>query len=158
MKKLYTILVMALSLSACDNQASDDLLLARPAQQASQKKAISPKAAPHRAVGVWNWVQSTGGFNGGIETPASTGNTVVLKITDHTYTVITNGIPTESYDYTFTMHDSFFSVTPQEMFTFSFHFDDFFWTSYKSYLFIDENRIVIRDESNDGINAYYVRQ
>lgn len=71
MKKIFLYLLILGTLASCskkDNfQASTDLL------------------------GTWNWVKSTGGISGTVETPESTGNQITLEITEDTYKKFVNG-------------------------------------------------------------------
>lgn len=79
MKKLFFILIVAV-FSACERN---------PDSPASEK-----------LMGKWNWVKSSGGINGKVQTPASTGKNVVLEFSASKIKIYENGILQSERSYT----------------------------------------------------------
>ncbi len=50
-------------------------------------------------IGSWDWIESTGGIDGRTETPASTGNQIVLEFTAGSYKKYLNGDLEEEMTY-----------------------------------------------------------
>jgi hypothetical protein len=75
MKNCFLLLVFII-LSSCNSGDSDYIDI----------------AAQNSLQGRWNWVSTTGGFDGVTATPASTNTTVVLEFSDSSYKEYRNGI------------------------------------------------------------------
>ena len=97
----------------------------------------------------WLWVSSSGGFAGTIETPASTGNEVVIEFTAKTFKRYVNGSLDEDLRYKVKLEESIFSTELEEVVTFS--------NGWRQSYLINGDTLFLSDECFDCYGHVYIR-
>lgn len=101
-------------------------------------------------IGNWRWVQSSGGFAGAIQTPASTGKNVLLKITEDEIQTYENDTLKETTGYTIKYGNSLL----QDMKTLIIVKDQGVNQSFE----INDNHLVLYDECYDCYISEYTKE
>lgn len=103
--------------------------------------------------GEWQWQRTDGGFAFNIhETPATTGNNIVLKIEENNqYSFSTNGIVTSAGTYTITYGNSIYDKEDKPFIHFS---NDGSWVV----LSLSTIQLSIADNANDGVGSDYTKK
>lgn len=97
----------------------------------------------------WQWVSSSGGIAGVIQTPASTGDQVVIEFSDKTYEKYVNGSLDEDLGYRVKMEESIFSTDLEEIITYS--------NGWRQSYMIRGDTLFLSDECYDCFGHVYVR-
>lgn len=130
MKRIFLTLIVIALLASCSSK---------------ENRPISTEI-----FGTWKWVKSTGGVSGTTETPESTGNQVILEISEETIKKYVNGVLESELSY--------FIVQGQSI-----------WTPIVSNIIIYENdsrqsveldgdNLTLYDECYDCFQNEYIRQ
>lgn len=142
MKKLITILIIAIGLISSCSADTDDTI------------------KNSDFVGNWNWVGTHGGFADHLHTtPASTGNTLQLNLMkNYTFSILKNGQETISGKYELTFTKSIYTGEMEKYIICDMSNNPeggYFVT--QGIITIDGNRLSIDDNNYDGIGSGFER-
>ena len=98
----------------------------------------------------WNWVKSSGGINGTVETPASTGKNIVLEISQNKLKVYENGVLKTEKNYSIQTKNSILGGQKQMIVYDPYQPDQSFS--------IENNKLFLSDECNDCFQSEYTKQ
>lgn len=126
MKKLVFLLVV-IGILGCDDK-------------------VSPNA---KLIGRWNWIQTSGGLAGIIETPASTGKTAFIEISSTSIKRYENGVLLGERNYSIDKGQSIYSNED----TFIINYDN----DWKQSFVIQGDTLILRDECFDCHQTEYVK-
>ena len=96
--------------------------------------------------GTWNWIQSEGGISGSKETPANTGQTRKLVLTETVITFSTNDSVTLTSSYSRAFETSVYGGLTDQL-----HLSD----SMKFTYLLNSGNLTLKQEANDGISSLY---
>ncbi|WPR71344.1 hypothetical protein SLW70_15630 [Flavobacterium sp. NG2] len=103
----------------------------------------------HSLLGNWNWIESTGGFAGVTLTPESTGNTIILQISNTTIKKYVNGKLESELKYTIEIGPSIFG-DKKPMIVYE--------NDSKSSFELVDNQLILNEECNDCFQSKYLRK
>jgi hypothetical protein len=103
--------------------------------------------------GDWEWQETTGGIMGVLETPASTGKTMMLRFTsDQKYSLFSNGALTSEGTFSIRKERSIVDQTDKPVIVFS----PSPWSD-MMIMELSDNRLWLFENVYDGFNHVYVR-
>jgi len=101
-------------------------------------------------LGKWNWIESSGGFAGKTETPATTGNSITIEFTREKYIKYVNGLAEQEMTYQIEKGKSIRKT------------EDSFLILYengrKQSIEIIDNKLILFDECHDCYQNEYVKE
>ena len=127
---LIQILLIVLILTSCNND--------------------SEIAKSNNLVGKWKWIESSGGINGRIENPTTTGKSILLEFTDSTIKTYENGFLKAEEKFQIQSQNSIFGGQREMIITGSNEFRQ----SYK----IESDNLYLNDECTDCFQSKYIKQ
>ncbi|MGL2993119.1 hypothetical protein [Flavobacterium sp. TSSA_36] len=103
-------------------------------------------------VGKWKWIESSGGIDGRIENPITTGRSIVLEFTESTIKTYENGLLTSEGNYQIQLQNSILGGQ-REMIIITTDPKQF----KRSYEIVTNN-LYLRDECFDCFQSKYIKQ
>lgn len=103
-----------------------------------------------RIIGNWNWVSSSGGITGAMQTPQSTGNTQRLEITSTMITFFINGNFVSESNYTIEIRESVVLSGTHEMMILD--------NEFRNIIQFDGNNLFLNGDCNDCFASEYIRE
>lgn len=128
MKKLVFILIIGLI--SCDD-------------------SVSPISEKSGLTGSWIWLKSTGGIDGRTETPLSTGESILIEITNSRFKKYVNGSLTEDFEYSIGQGQSIYQTEEAQIITLG--------NGWKQSFSVDESSLVLKDECYDCFQHEFKR-
>ncbi|WP_310595055.1 hypothetical protein [Flavobacterium sp.] len=107
-------------------------------------------AKSNNLVGKWKWIESSGGINGRIENPTTTGKSILLEFTDSTIKTYENGLLKAEEKFQIQSQNSIFGGQREMIITGSNEFRQ----SYK----IESDNLYLNDECTDCFQSKYIKQ
>lgn len=104
----------------------------------------------NQLVGSWNWLESSGGIAGTTTTPASTGNTMTMVISNNSLKQFTNGNLTLQTNYTIEVRKSEIFGGQREMIIYE--------NGFKKSFEIKGDKLTLFDECSDCFQSMYEKQ
>lgn len=125
----------------------------------SCRKDISvPKTEFKKLFGHWQWIESSGGFSGGIESPVTAGYTIEIEFNENgIYKKYKNGEKINKMTFEFIEGESIFSSGK----SFMIHYDGFLFkkeATADSFKFSGEDTLYLMNECYDCYTEMYVRK
>jgi hypothetical protein len=112
----------------------------------SCESAVEPDS---RLLDSWQWVSSSGGFAGTMETPASTGEEVMIEFTAKKFRKYVNGSLTEELGYKVKLEESIYSTEPEEVINYS--------NGWRQSYLIKDDTLYLSDQCYDCYGYIYVK-
>jgi hypothetical protein len=100
-------------------------------------------------IGEWRWVKSTGGISGDIVTPESTGNQIMLEISEDSYKKFINGTLELELSYYLIIGQSIWTPVPKNIFVFE--------DESKQSIDLSGNELILYEECYDCFQHEYIR-
>ncbi len=107
-------------------------------------------AKSNNLVGKWKWIESSGGINGRIENPTTTGKSILIEFTDSTIKTYENGLLKAEEKFQIQSQNSIFGGQKEMIISGSNEFKQ----SYK----IESDNLYLNDECYDCFQSKYTKQ
>jgi hypothetical protein len=101
-------------------------------------------------IGKWVWVESSGGFAGGITTPETTGNQITIEFTKSTYKKYINGKLDIEMTYLIETGNSMRKSDKTDLIIYQ--------NNKKQSLELKDNKLILYDECFDCFQTEYIRK
>lgn len=101
-------------------------------------------------VGNWNWIEASGGIDGITETPKSTGNTILLEISNSTVKKYVNGNLESERNYSTEVRESLIFGESKNMIIYQ--------NGINQTILLTEDNLTLYDECNDCYQNEYSRK
>lgn len=98
----------------------------------------------------WNWIKSSGGIDGKVETPSSTGKNIMLEFSQNKVKVYENGILKSEKNYNIQIKNSIMGGQKQMLIYDPYQPDQSF--------LIENNKLFLSDECYDCYQSEYIKQ
>ena len=109
----------------------------------------SENSTSENLIAKWNWIKSSGGIDGKVETPSSTGKNIVLEFSQNKVKVYENGILKSEKNYNIQTKTSIMGGQKQMLIYDPYQPDQSF--------LIENNKLFLSDECNDCYQYEYVK-
>jgi hypothetical protein len=109
----------------------------------------SENSTSENLIAKWNWIKSSGGIDGKVETPSSTGKNIVLEFSQNKVKVFENGILKSEKNYNIQTKTSIMGGQKQMLIYDPYQPDQSF--------LIENNKLFLSDECNDCYQSEYVK-
>ena len=109
----------------------------------------SEDSTSENLIAKWNWIKSSGGIDGKVETPSSTGKNIVLEFSQNKVKVYENGILKSEKNYSIQTKNSIMGGQKQMVIYEPYQPDQSF--------LIENNKLFLSDECNDCYQSEYVK-
>jgi hypothetical protein len=103
-------------------------------------------------VGKWKWIESSGGIDGRVENPTTTGKSIVLEFTESTIKTYENGLLKSEGNYKIQLQNSILGGQKEMIITGTAPNE-----SKRSYE-IESNNLYLSDECYDCFQSKYIKQ
>lgn len=97
----------------------------------------------------WNWIKSSGGIDGKVETPSSTGKNIMLEFSQNKVKVYENGILKSEKNYNIQIKNSIMGGQKQMLIYDPYQPDQSF--------LIENNKLFLSDECYDCYQSEYIK-
>lgn len=132
MKRYFTLLLIGFTFINCSN---DD---------------VENNTTDSGLIGTWNWIESSGGFDGRTETPESTGKNEILEISPTSIKKYSNGILDSDLKYSTKFGPSTIIEGDHKMIVYE--------NDFKQSIILEENLLILVDECHDCFRRKFVRK
>lgn len=113
-------------------------------------KSIAAESSTAKLIGNWNWTASSGGIDGITHTPESTGNTILLEVSNNTVKKYVNGNLESERNYSTETGISIIFGEPKEMMIYE--------SGINQTIVLTENNLVLYDECYDCFQNEYTKE
>ena len=98
----------------------------------------------------WQWVSSSGGFAGTVQTPSTTGEEITIEFSSKKYKKFVNGSLTEDLRYKVKLEESIFSTEDEEIINYS--------NGWRQSYLIRNDTLFLSDQCYDCFGHIYIRE